>query len=250
MRILVATGNMDKLREIREILDDARIELVSMKEVGLSSDPEEDGSTFEENALIKAKALTAVIPGYYGPVACGNGNACPAGIGSESALQEYVSSSGLPVPKPKYDFHFDAVLSDDSGLVIDAMPEELGVHSARFMGHDTPYREKCDVILERLKDVPEDQRGARFVCAAAAAFPDGSSLLARGEMEGAVAHEYRGAGGFGYDPIFFLPEYGKTAAELTEEEKNAISHRGKALRQMREMLLLRLADGTKDGQNL
>lgn len=246
MRILVATGNDNKLREIREILDDPRFELVSMKEVGLASDPDEDGSTFEENALIKAKALAAVIPGFYGPVACGNGNECPAGIGQMLKGQKFESRSGLPVPKPKYDFHFDAVLSDDSGLEIDAMPEELGVHSARFMGHETSYGEKCGAILSRLQDVPDELRGARFVCVSAAAFPDGRSLLARGEMEGAVARQYKGENGFGYDPIFFLPEFGKTAAELTEEEKNAVSHRGRALRKMKELLTEALTDGGQE----
>ena len=127
-------------------------------------------------------------------------------------------------------------MADDSGLVIDAMPDELGVKSARFMGHDTDYRLKNQAILERLSDVPDEKRSARFVCAIAAVFPDGRKVDAEGVMEGRIAHEIAGKGGFGYDPIFFLPERGCTSAELTEEEKNAISHRGKALRLMKEKL--------------
>ena len=223
MRILFATGNQHKLREIREILEGTGIEVLSMKEAGYTSEPDEDGSTFEENALIKAKALAAAIPWFYGGPACGGNTSCA-------------------LSKPRADRRFDAVLSDDSGLEIDALGGEPGVHSARFMGHDTPYEEKCAVILEKLKGIEGEKRSARFVCACAAAFPDGSAIMTKGIMEGRIASEYRGENGFGYDPVFYLPEFGKTAAELSEEEKNAVSHRGKALRAMAKKLLVKEKD--------
>jgi XTP/dITP diphosphohydrolase len=201
MQIIFATGNQGKLREIKEILGGPGIEISSMKEAGVACDPEENGSTFLENAFIKAEAVR---------------EKCNAS--SDPKLREAL------------------VMADDSGLVIDAMPDELGVKSARFMGHDTDYRLKNTAILERLADVPEEKRSARFVCAIAAVFPDGRKVDAEGVMEGRIAHEIAGKGGFGYDPIFFLPERGCTSAELTEEEKNAISHRGKALRLMKEKL--------------
>ena len=201
MKIIFATGNQGKLREIREILGGPGIEILSMKEAGVACDPEEDGSTFLENAFIKAEAVR---------------EKCNAS--KDSSLQQAL------------------VMADDSGLVIDAMPEELGVRSARFMGHDTDYRLKNQAILDRLSDLPEEKRSARFVCAIAAVFPDGRKVDAEGVMEGRIAHEIAGSGGFGYDPIFFLPDRNCTSAELTEEEKNAISHWGKALRQMKEKL--------------
>ena len=233
MRILFATGNAHKVHEIKKILNDPSFEVLSMKEVGINAEPDEDGSTFEENALIKAKALSILLPGFYGPVTCGNGNECPAGVPQVPAQTKTPDNpAGIPVPKKKYDLHFDVVLSDDSGLEIDAMGKAPGIESARFMGHDTDYLTKCTAILEKLKDVKDEDRTARFVCACAAAFPDGSVHVTRGVMEGRIGHEYVGENGFGYDPIFFLPEYGKTSAEISEEEKNAISHRGQALRQM------------------
>jgi len=205
MKIIFATGNENKLREIREILGDLAEEVVSMKEAGVFVDPDETGKTFEENAILKAKACAEA--------------AAASGRFAEGTL----------------------VMADDSGLEIDALGGEPGIYSARYLGHDTSYDEKNRKILERLKDVPEKERTARFVCAVAAVIlhkPEDQVLVTRATMEGQIAYGIAGANGFGYDPIFYLPEYGKTSAEISPEEKNAISHRGKALRAMREQLLL------------
>ena len=196
-KIIFATGNEGKMREIREILSDLPYEILSMKEAGLVSDPEENGETFEENALIKARAL-------------------------HEALGDQVVDT--------------IVMADDSGLEIDALPDVLGVKSARFMGHDTDYVIKNKRILEMREGVAEEKRSARFVAVIAAVFPDGREVTKRGVMEGRIGYEISGNGGFGYDPIFFLPEFNKTSADITAEEKNAISHRGKALRMMKEEL--------------
>lgn len=196
-KIIFATGNEGKMREIREILSDLPYEILSMKEAGLVSDPEENGETFEENALIKARAL-------------------------HEALGDQVVDT--------------IVMADDSGLEIDALPDVLGVKSARFMGHDTDYVIKNKRILEMMEGVAEEKRSARFVAAIAAVFPDGREVTKRGVMEGRIGYEISGNGGFGYDPIFFLPEFNKTSADITAEEKNAISHRGKALHMMKEEL--------------
>lgn len=196
-KIIFATGNEGKMREIREILSDLPYEILSMKEAGLVSDPEENGETFEENALIKARAL-------------------------HEALGDQVVDT--------------IVMADDSGLEIDALPDVLSVKSARFMGHDTDYVIKNKRILEMMEGVAEEKRSARFVAAIAAVFPDGREVTKRGVMEGRIGYEISGNGGFGYDPIFFLPEFNKTSADITAEEKNAISHRGKALRMMKEEL--------------
>ena len=196
-KIIFATGNEGKMREIREILSDLPYEILSMKEAGLVSDPEENGETFEENALIKARAL-------------------------HEALGDQVVDT--------------IVMADDSGLEIDALPDVLGVKSARFMGHDTDYVIKNKRILEMMEGVAEEKRSARFVAAIAAVFPDGREVTKRGVMEGRIGYEISGNGGFGYDPIFFLPEFNKTSADIIAEEKNAISHRGKALRMMKEEL--------------
>ncbi|MBR4528696.1 MAG: RdgB/HAM1 family non-canonical purine NTP pyrophosphatase [Lachnospiraceae bacterium] len=211
MKIIFATGNENKLREIREIMGDLTEEILSMKEAGVAADPEENGSSFEENAAIKATACAELATGKY----------------AEDVV----------------------VMADDSGLEIDALGGEPGIYSARYLGHDTSYDEKNRIILERLKDVPEEDRGARFVCAVAAvvlpagkpAAEAGEPLITRETMEGRIAHEIAGANGFGYDPIFLLPEYGRTSAEISPDEKNAISHRGKALRAMREKLREELA---------
>ena len=190
--IIFATGNKDKMREIREIMADCDVHIVSMKEAGIRVDIVEDGTTFEENAKIKARAVAA---------------------------------------------HTDAiVLADDSGLEIDALNKEPGVYSARYMGEDTSYHIKNASLIERLNGVPDEKRTARFVCAVAAAFPDGSVKTVRGTMEGRIGYEEKGENGFGYDPIFYLPEYGCTSAELSGEEKNKISHRGKALRAIKDEL--------------
>lgn len=192
MRIIFATGNEGKMREIRMILADLGLEILSMKEAGISAEIVEDGATFAENALIKAKGIAALCE--------------------------------------------DIVLADDSGLEVDALNKEPGVYSARYMGEDTSYTVKNASIIERLNGVPDEARTARFVCAIAAVLPDGRVLEAQGTMEGRIGYEERGNNGFGYDPIFMLPEYGKTTAELRAEEKNALSHRGKALRCMKEKL--------------
>ncbi len=192
MKLIFATGNENKMREIREILAGRGYEILSMKEAGIDIDVEENGKTFSENALIKARAIS--------------------------------KASG------------ELVLADDSGLEIDALGGEPGIYSARYMGHDTSYTVKNNNLIERLEGVPDEERTARFVCAMAAVFPDGREEVVVGTMEGRIGYEIAGENGFGYDPIFFLPEYGKTSAEISPEEKNAISHRGKALRAIADLL--------------
>lgn len=191
-KIIFATGNEGKMREIRMILEDLGTEVLSLKEAGITLEVQEAGETFEENAVIKARAV----------------------MEETKAL----------------------VLADDSGLEIDYLNGEPGVYSARYMGEDTSYRIKNQNLIERLEGVPEEKRTARFVCVIAAAFPDGRILTARGTIEGIIGYEERGEGGFGYDPIFWLPEYGCSTAELTMEKKNELSHRGKALRAIKDEL--------------
>lgn len=190
--MIFATGNENKMKEIREILGALPLEILSMKEAGVSADIVEDGKTFEENALIKARAICKL-----------------AG---------------------------EMVLADDSGLEIDYLNKEPGIYSARYMGEDTPYHIKNKSLIDRLEGVPDEKRTARFVCAIAAVFPDGKELVVRGTVEGIIGYEEKGENGFGYDPIFYLPERGCTTAELPPEEKNSISHRGNALRLMKELL--------------
>ena len=202
-RIVFATGNADKMVEIREILKDLGMEILSMKEAGVNPEIVEDGSTFEENALIKARAVHALLPD-------------------------------------------DIVMADDSGLEIDYLNKEPGIYSARYMGTDTSYDIKNSALLERLEGVPDEQRTARFVCAIAAEFPDGTEEVVRGTMEGRIGHEIIGENGFGYDPIFFLPQYGCTSAQLPPEEKNALSHRGEGLRKMRKIMEERLSNEDTD----
>ena len=191
-RMIFATGNENKMKEIREILGALPLEILSMKEAGVSADIVEDGKTFEENALIKARAICKL-----------------AG---------------------------EMVLADDSGLEIDYLNKEPGIYSARYMGEDTSYHIKNKSLIDRLEGVPDEKRTARFVCAIAAVLPDGKELVVRGTVEGIIGYEEKGENGFGYDPIFYLPERGCTTAELPPEEKNSISHRGNALRLMKELL--------------
>lgn len=191
-RLIFATGNEGKMREIREILADTGYEILSMKEAGIDLDIVEDGKTFEENAIIKAKAV--------------------------------MEASG------------ELTLADDSGLEIDAFGGEPGIYSSRYLGEDTSYTEKNQIILERMKDIPEEKRSAKFVCVIAAAFPDGQTYTTRGTMEGIIGYESKGGNGFGYDPIFYLPEFKKYSAQLSSDEKNHLSHRGEALRKMKEVL--------------
>lgn len=193
-KIIVATCNKDKIKEIREILAGDGIEYVSLEEEGLSGiDINENGSTFEENAIIKAKTVS--------------------------------EATGL------------MVLADDSGLEVDYLGGAPGVYSARYMGDNTPYTVKNNYIIEELKDAEGDARSARFVCVMACVFPDGRVITTKGEVEGLIAYEEQGENGFGYDPIFYLPERNCTTAQLPPEEKNAISHRGRALRKMHERLV-------------
>ena len=211
--IIFATGNKGKIREIRDIITDPDTEVLSMKEAGVAADPDESGATFEENALIKARAVAKLVRQKI-----------------EDGTFFFDGADGTR------SFDTDdiqiTVMSDDSGLVIDALNGEPGIYSARYLGHDTDYNYKMTQIMKRMENVPDEERTARFVAAVAAVFPDGSEHVVRGAMEGVIAHGIYGKNGFGYDPFFYLPEYGKTSAEITEEEKNAISHRGKALRAM------------------
>ena len=199
-RIIFATGNKDKMKEIRQILADLGMEIVSMKEAGVDIDIVEDGMSFEENAEIKARAVSRVLTS-------------------------------------------DIVLADDSGLEIDYLDKAPGIYSARFAGEDTSYDIKNRIFLDRLEGVPDEERTARFVCAVAAVFPDGTSETVRETIEGRIAHEPAGENGFGYDPIFYVPEYECTTAEMSAELKNELSHRGKALRSMKRILEEKLREG-------
>lgn len=191
-KIIFATGNEGKMQEIRMILEDLGVEILSMKEAGIEGEAEENGKTFEENAAIKARAVMEQ---------CG-----------------------------------EVVLADDSGLEVDALNREPGIYSARYMGYDTSYHIKNQSLIDRLEGRTGEERSARFVCAIAAALPDGRVITTRGTMEGQIGYEERGENGFGYDPIFYLPEYGCYSGELPLEVKNGLSHRGKALRLMKEEL--------------
>ncbi|MDO4266264.1 MAG: RdgB/HAM1 family non-canonical purine NTP pyrophosphatase [Eubacteriales bacterium] len=204
MRLIFATGNEGKMREIRAIMADVCPQILSLKEAGLKAEAEENGASFAENAQIKAMEI-------------------------HDKLKAEAQKAGRPL---------DAlVLADDSGLCIDALEGAPGILSARWMGHDASYEEKNRVLIEKLADVPEAQRGAQFVCSICAVLPGGQVLHTEGVMPGKIAHAPAGAGGFGYDPIFYLPEYGMTSAELSAEEKNRISHRGLALSRMKERLI-------------
>ena len=192
-RIIFATGNENKMKEIRMILKDLGMEILSMKEAGVEIEIVEDGMSFEENAEINARAVARVLTN-------------------------------------------DIVLADDSGLEIDYLDKAPGIYSARFAGEDTSYDIKNRILLDRLEGVPDEERTARFVCAVAAVFPDGTVSTVRKTIEGRIAEEAAGDNGFGYDPIFYVPEYGCTTAEMKPEQKNELSHRGKALRAMRDIL--------------
>lgn len=191
-QIIFATGNAGKMKEIRMILEDLGMEILSMKEAGIETDILEDGTTFEENAIIKAKAIAKLC----------------------SAI----------------------VLADDSGLEIDYLNKEPGIYSARYMGEDTSYHIKNTNLIERLEGVPMEKRTARFVCSIAAVLPDGKVLTSRGTIEGYIGYEEKGENGFGYDPIFYVPEFDCTTAQLSPEQKNQVSHRGKALKEMKTLL--------------
>lgn len=191
-KIVFATQNEGKMREIRQIMKDMDAQIFSMREAGISAQIEENGATFEENALIKAREVAK----------------------KTNAL----------------------VLADDSGLEIDYLDKKPGVLSARYLGEDTPYSEKNSHILKLLENVPKEKRSARFVCSIAAVFSDGREFTACASIEGEIAPKPAGENGFGYDPIFYVPQFDKTTAQLSAEEKNLISHRGKALCRMKEIL--------------
>ncbi len=191
-KIIFATGNEGKLREIRDIMSDMDVEIISMKEAGIKVDIDENGDTFEENALIKARAIAA--------------------------------------------YTNELVMADDSGLEVDYLNKEPGVYSARYLGEDTSYDIKNKAILDRMQGVPKEKRGARFVCAIAAVTPEGEELVVRETIEGYIGEQAAGTKGFGYDPIFYVEELGCSTAELPEEKKNEVSHRGKALRAMKNLL--------------
>ena len=194
--IVFATQNPGKAREVAMMFADMDVCVKTLKEAGIEAAIVENGSTFMENARIKAETIAR---------------------------------------------HTDKiVLADDSGLVIDYLNGEPGIYSARYMGEDTSYDIKNQNILERMKDAPEQLRSARFVCAMAAVLPDGEVIETEGVMEGIIGYEIAGENGFGYDPIFYLPEFKASSAEITPEEKNAVSHRGKALRLMQGELQKRI----------
>lgn len=198
-KIIFATGNEGKMREVRMILADLGLEVLSMKEAKAVCDVEENGKTFGENAEIKARAVW------------------------EKARAVWNNEGHV-------------VLADDSGLVVDYLNGEPGIYSARYLGEDTSYEIKNQVIIDRVAEAKEEERTARFVSAIAAVLPDGTVLHTEGVVEGVIARKPAGNGGFGYDPIFYLPEYGMTSAEIPIEKKNEISHRGKALEAMKEKL--------------
>lgn len=195
-KVIFATGNEGKMREIRTILEDSGLEILSLKDAGIDVDIVEDGNTFEENAIIKARKIMEMTG--------------------------------------------EIVLADDSGLEVDYLNKEPGIYSARYAGENTPYSIKNKMIIDRLEGVPDEKRTARFVCAIAAVFPDGQIVTAKGTIEGIIGYEEKGGNGFGYDPIFYVPEYGCTTAELSMEQKNEISHRGKALREIKKELMKRI----------
>ena len=217
--IIFATGNAGKMKEIRNIMADMQVELLSMKEAHLSPEIDENGTTFAENAMIKASGVARALRTAF-----------------EQQKREGISSDGFTLPDPDCTI----VLADDSGLEIDYLNKEPGIYSARYLGEDTSYHIKNANLIERLTGVPDRDRTARFVCAIAAVLPDGSTLSEHGTIEGIIGYEERGENGFGYDPIFLLPEIDKTTAELKADEKDAVSHRGKALRAMKQALAERL----------
>ena len=196
IEILFATSNAGKAKEVQAMFSDLDVDVKTLREEGIDIEIEENGQTFAENALIKAKAIAGMTD--------------------------------------------KIVLADDSGLVVDYLNGEPGIYSARYMGEDTSYDIKNARILERMEGVPDDQRTARFVCAMAAIMPGGEVICTEGIMEGLIGYEMKGTNGFGYDPIFYLPEYGVTSSEISPEKKNEISHRGKALRKMQDELKKRI----------
>lgn len=190
-KLIFATNNQGKVNEIRQILGD-KYDVYSLKDLDIHTNIVEDGTTFEENAVIKAKAVCEET--------------------------------------------HEMVLADDSGFEVDYLGGEPGIYSARYLGEETSYDIKNAEILRRCENAKDHERTARFVCAIACAYPDGRVETTKGVIEGVLAREPKGTNGFGYDPIFYLPERGCTTGEMEPEEKNRISHRGIALRKMVEKL--------------
>lgn len=191
-KIIFATSNENKMKEIRMILKDLPAEILSLKEAGIQADIVEDGTTFEENALIKARTISRITDAI--------------------------------------------VLADDSGLEVDYINKEPGVYSARYLGEETSYHVKNQSLIDRLAKARGEERSARFVCVIAAVFPDGRECVTKGTIEGRIGYEEKGMNGFGYDPILYVPEYKMTTGEMDPEQKNRISHRGKALEKMKKEL--------------
>lgn len=188
--IVLATRNAGKIREFAALMAEMGLEVKGLDDFPEVPEVEETGTTFEDNALLKARAVA--------------------------------KATGL------------VAVADDSGIAVDALGGAPGVYSARYAGPHGDVEANNAKLLAALKGVPDERRTARFVCVVAAARPDGREILARGEWEGRIGHGYQGASGFGYDPLFFDPELGRTAAEMSREEKNARSHRGRALRALME----------------
>lgn len=198
MDVILATGNADKVKEIREILPDSRIRFLTMREAGFAGDIVEDGDSFSENALIKARAVHQLTGGY--------------------------------------------VLADDSGLAVDLLDGAPGIYSARFAGEKTGYPEKIALLQAMLSPWNPERWDASFICAMAIVLPDGREQVFTGTCRGRIATARRGNNGFGYDPVFLLPDRGVTTAELSPDEKHEISHRGLALRAVAAWLLDQLND--------
>lgn len=192
-RIIFATTNQGKVKEVKMMLRDLGVEVFSLKDINLNVDVEENGTTFEENAIIKAKAISEITN--------------------------------------------EIVLADDSGLEVDYLDKAPGIMSARYMGENTSYDIKNQAIIDQLAEAKGAERSARFVCAIACVMPDGETFTTRATIEGEIGYKIEGEEGFGYDPIFYVPEFQCTTAQLTPEQKNKISHRGKALEEMKQILI-------------
>lgn len=192
-RIIFATTNQGKVKEVKMMLRDLDVEVFSLKDINLNVDVEENGTTFEENAIIKAKAISEITN--------------------------------------------EIVLADDSGLEVDYLDKAPGIMSARYMGENTSYDIKNQAIIDQLAEAKGAERSARFVCAIACVMPGGETFTTRATIEGEIGYKIEGKEGFGYDPIFYVPEFQCTTAQLTPEQKNKISHRGKALEEMKQILI-------------
>lgn len=240
LRLLIATSNPDKLREIHGILAHLPLELLSLRDFAWVPEPEETGATFAENARLKALYYDAAIAGADLKVRPYNGS--NAGRGRQdvrAGISAFAEGSGETSPKrergggqagPVY------TIAEDSGLEVDALGREPGVRSARFLRPDATYPERFAEIQRRLSARPSAPRTARFVCAVAVVHAGEVVYETTGVVEGQIAPEARGENGFGYDPIFYYPPYGRTLGETTEDEKARVAHRGNAFRQLARWL--------------